>query len=173
MKRRSVAVALVTLAMLAFTPDIDACGDKSLAPGGIRWQRAMAARYPASVLAYIPPTSRLPAASRELKLPEKLREVGHTYHEVSTLAELHASVGTGQFNIVVADVTQVAEVQSTLRSTSPRVVVIPIAYKLTKAEARELAKQSRFVIKVPSRAVQYLNTVAEAVRSRTETSRQS
>ena len=44
--------------------------------------------------------------------------------------------------------------------------MLPVAYKVTKAEASQVAKQSRFLIKAPSRAAQYLNTIVEAVRSR-------
>ena len=52
MKRR-FGLLVVAAAVLA-GPELDACGDKSLSAGGIRMQRALAARYPASVLAYVP-----------------------------------------------------------------------------------------------------------------------
>ena len=74
MRRTLVAIGLVTATSLAIGPAIDACGDKSLSAGGIRMQRALAARYPASVLAYVPGESRLSAAKRELNLPEELAE---------------------------------------------------------------------------------------------------
>ena len=50
-------------------------------------------------------------------------------------------------------------------SNRPRraVVIVPVLYKPTKAEAAEAAKQCRFLIKAPSRAAQYLTTIAEAV----------
>jgi hypothetical protein len=171
MKRTFVAVGFVTAAALAFGPDIDACGDKSLSAGGIRMQRAIAARYPASVLAYVPAASRLPAATRELKLQETLRQVGHKYHEVASLTELRASVQTGQFNIVVADLADVADLQRDLASAPSRVVLVPVAYKLTKSESAEAAKQCRFLINAPSRAVNYLTTIAQAVRSRSASPR--
>jgi hypothetical protein len=171
MKRTFVAIVVVTIAVFAFGPALDACGDKSLFAGGIRKQRALAARYPASVLAYAPPTSRLPAASRELELQETLRKVGHKYHEVSTLPELRASAATGRFNIVIADVAQIAELQASLDSSASRVVLVPVAYKVTKAEGRELARQSRFLIKAPGRAVEYLTTIAKAVRANTASPR--
>ena len=103
MKRRFGAMLFVAAAVLAAGPELDACGDKSLSAGGIRMQRAMAARYPASVLAYVPSNSSVSAAARELKIPETLRQVGHKYHEVASLSELRASVETGRFNIIVAD----------------------------------------------------------------------
>jgi hypothetical protein len=161
----------MTATALAIGPEIDACGDKSLSAGGIRMQRALAARYPASVVAYVPGNSRLSAAKRELNLQETLHRVGHTYREVTSLAALQSSVTTGQFNIVVADFSDVADVQRNLEASPSRVVVVPVAYKLTKAEALEAAKQCRFLINAPSRAAQYLKTIADAVASRSDSPR--
>jgi hypothetical protein len=145
--------------------DVGACGDKSLSAGGIRMQRALAARYPASVLAYVPAASRLPDAARELRLYETLRQVGHTYREVTTWNELQASIAAGQFNVILADIADLPTLQQKLQSPADPVVV-PIAYNLTKAEAAAAAKQTRFLIKAPGRSAQYLATIAEAVRTR-------
>jgi hypothetical protein len=165
MKRRFGAMLLVSVAVLAVGPELDACGDKSLSAGGIRMQRAMAARYPASVLAYVPSNSSVSAAARELKLPETLRQVGHKYHEVASLSELRASVETGRFNIIVADLGDVADLERNLGSSSVSVALVPVAYKLTKAETREAAKQRRFLIDASGKEVQYLRTITDAVRS--------
>jgi hypothetical protein len=169
MTRRYAEAAFLAAVMLAFAPDLHACGDKSLAAGGIRMQRALAARYPASILIYSPSASRLPDATRELKLQETLTQVGHTYREVTTFSDLAASANSGQFNIVLADLSDVSELQQKLEGA--RVVVVPVAYKLTKAESTEAAKQCRFLIKAPSRTAQYLSTIAQAVRSRSSVPR--
>ena len=75
-----------------------------------------AARYPASVLAYVPANSRIATATRELKLQKALRIVGHRYREVASLSELRTSIETGQFNIVVADLGEVADLERSLGS---------------------------------------------------------
>jgi hypothetical protein len=165
MKRRFGLLA-VAAAVLAAGPDLGACGDKSLSAGGIRRQRALAARYPASVLAYVPANSPVAAAARELKLRETLPWVGHRYREVATLAELRASIETGQFNIILTDLGTAGDVERDLGSSSTRVVLVPVAYQLTKAQAREAQRQRRFLIKAPSKAVDYLTTIAEAVALR-------
>lgn len=169
-----VVGASLLVSLVAFAgDDLGACGDKSLSAGGIRMQRALAARYPASILAYAPPASRLSAATRELNLSDKLREVGHKYREVTTLAELQASAASGQYNIVLADLADVAELQSRFESSPASVVVVPVAYNLTKAEISDASKTCRFMIKAPGRAAQYLVTIAQAVRSRGAVSRKS
>ena len=167
-----MGVATVAI-LLAFGPELDACGDKSLGTGGIRHQRALAARYPASIVAYAPAASRLPASARQLKLEDVLRQVGHKYHEVASLTDLQASIASRQANIVLADVADVAGLQRELALSGTGVVVVPITPKLPKAEARDLQKQWRFTIKAPSREVEYLKTIAEAVKSRGSTSRKS
>jgi len=172
MRRTLVAVGLVVAGLATFRADVDACGDKSLAAGGVRMQRALAARYPASIVIYAQPSSRLATAARELKLQQTLQQVGHKYREVTTVSELEAALGTGQFNIVMADFSDLADVQQRLESSRSRPAVVGVAYKLSKTEAAEAAKQSRFLIKAPGRAVQYLSTIADAVRSKGSIPRQ-
>jgi hypothetical protein len=162
--KRTFGLVAVAAAVLATGPELNACGDKSLSAGGIRMQRARAARYPASVLAYVPPNSPVSTAARELALAETLRWVGHRYHEVASLSELRTAIETGRYNIVVADLREVADLERNLASASARVVVVPVAYKLSKAETRDAARQRRFLINAPGKAVQYLDTIARAVR---------
>lgn len=168
MQRVLVAALLLTVLVISSGADLSACGDKSLSAGGIRMQRALAARYPASVLIYTPTASRLPDATRELKLQQTLQQVGHTYREVASASDLEGLVGSGRFNILLADVADVPALQQQFVSS---VVVVPVLYKATKAEAAAAATQSRFVIKAPGKAAQYLTTIAEAVRSKNGTQR--
>jgi hypothetical protein len=170
MRGTIVFVALTVASAVAFHADLDACGDKSLSAGGIRMQRALATRYPASILIYVQPNSRLVAAARELKLQESLRQVGHTYREVTSASELDAAIGSGRFNIVMADFADLTEVERSIEGSTARPATIGVAYKLTKAEAKVVAGQHRFLVNAPSRAAQYLSTIADAVRSTSSSS---
>jgi hypothetical protein len=171
---RTLAAAGVAITLLAGTSaDLSACGDKSLSAGGIRMQRALAARYPATVLIYAPSASRVPAATNELHFQQTLRKVGHSYREVSTSSDLQASLTSGQFNIVLADLADVPFVHQQLALSSRHAAVIAVAHKLTKAEAAEAAKLCRFLITAPSYAAQYLTTIADAVRSKSGLPRKS
>ena len=105
MTRRFITAMLLLACLLAARgSDLSACGDKSLAAGGIRMQRALAARYPASVLIYTPSASRLNGAARELDLQKTLRLVGHTYREVASETDLQVQVDSGHYNILLADI---------------------------------------------------------------------
>jgi hypothetical protein len=171
MRRTLVVVGIVAATAATFGPDLGACGDKSLSAGGIRIQRAQAAKYPASVLIYVQPKSRMAAAARELKLQDVLRAYGHTYREVSSSSDFDAALGSGQFNVVMADFASLTDIQRRVEASTSRPATIGVAYRLTKAEAKEAAKQYRFLINAPTREAQYLSTITEAVRSKGSVSR--
>ncbi|HUE85120.1 MAG TPA: hypothetical protein VMO26_03510 [Vicinamibacterales bacterium] len=173
MKRILASVGLLAATVLMLGPDLQACGDKSLSAGGIRMQRAMAARNPASVLMYAPAASRLNEATQKLKLQRTLLQFGHKYREVVSWAEFQDSIASGQYNLVLADVADLVEVQQKLESASSSAIVVPVAYKLTKAEIKELEKQCRFLIKAPSRQLQYLNVIHTALEARSTIPRRS
>jgi len=172
--RRTVLATGFIIGLLAIADsDLSACGDKSLSAGGIRMQRALAARYPASILIYAPPNSRLIGAAHEMRLQEHLRLVGHRYREVATDSDLETSVATGQFNIVLADLADAPALQQRFASSPARVVVVPVAYKLTKEQTAQAAKLTRFLIKAPEYAANYLMTIADAVHSRSQSPRKA
>ena len=120
---------------------------------------------------YTPSASRLHGAARELDLQKTLRLVGHTYREVASETDLQVQVDSGHYNILLADIADAAALQARFESSASRLVIVPVLYKPTKAEAAEAAKQGRFLIKSPGRAAQYLTTIAEAVASRGATPR--
>jgi hypothetical protein len=165
--KRTVVAAVVAAALAGPSgSDVSACGDKSLSAGGIRMQRALAARYPATVLIYSPAASRLQGASRELRLKEMLLMVGHQYSEASTAGELRAALDTGRYNVVLADLADVPQMQREIESSRERPSLVAVAYNLPKAQAAEAARACRFLIKAPGHAADYLRTIADAVRLR-------
>jgi hypothetical protein len=164
---RTLVAAGVAVGLLAGAgTDLSACGDKSLSAGGIRIQRAIAARYPATVLIYAPATSGVPSAMQVLHFQETLQKVGHKFQEVASASELQASLASGRFNVVLADPADIPLVQQQLGNSSTRAAVVAVTPKLTKAEAAVTALLSRFVITAPSYAGEYLVTIADAVRLR-------
>lgn len=167
MKRTIVAAVVVGTALAGMSgSDLSACGDKSLSVGGIRMQRALAARYPATVLIYSPAASRLQSATHELHLKEMLLMVGHQYSEVSTREAFSAALQTGRYNIVLADLGDVPHVQQEIDSSRERPSLVAVAYHLAKGEAAAAARACRFLIKAPSHDAEYLQTIADAVRLR-------
>jgi hypothetical protein len=165
MRRTLVAAAVVIAGLAPFMARLSACGDKSLTAGNIRMQRALLEKHPASILIYGQPYSRIAAATKELKLQQTLRLAGHSYREVTTPSELDAALASGAFNVIIADLAEAPDVLKHIDPARPRPAVIAVAYKLSKAEVASAAKAQRFLLKVPSRTAQFLDTITEAVRS--------
>ena len=165
MKRVFVAVGLMALGVVLLRAGLEACGDKSLAAGGVRYQRGFATQHPASILIFNPTNSRIAAAAREMKLQQALRQVGHTYLEVTTIPELDLALKSGKFNVVMADVDELSAVRQQIQGSATPPAVVAVAYKLSKAGAAAASKQQKFLVKVPSRTAQYLDTITEAARS--------
>jgi hypothetical protein len=171
---RHLFVAGLLIGSLIFAgTDLSACGDKSLSAGGIRIQRAIAARFPASILIYAPPASPLQGAVHELNLQKTLRLVGHQYREVATASDLQAALSSGQYNVVLADVADAADLQHQLQSSALRVAVVSVAYKLSRTETDAAARRGRFLIKAPSHPADYLMTIADAVRAAAKADRKA
>ena len=166
MRRALAAVGLVIAGLVFLRAGLDACGDKSLMVGGAKLLRATAKQNPASVLIYGPPGSRIGAAAQKLKLQKTLLRYGHSYLEAPTTSELETALKRGEFNVVMTDLADVTAVQQLVHSLQSRATVVVVAYKLTKAEA-DAARKERFLVKVPSQEVEYLNTIHDAVRSKT------
>ena len=166
MKRTLVAVGVIVAGLMVFRAAVEACGDKSLSSGGVRLERARAKQYPASILIVAQPDSHMTAAARELKLLHTLEQVGYTYREVTSWADAETALASGQFNVVMADLTYGSDLQQRFASSPSRPVIVPVAYKMTKTETSLATKQYRFLVKAPSTSNQYLSTIADAVRSR-------
>jgi hypothetical protein len=163
MRRTLVAVFLVAAGIVMVRAGLIACGDKSLAPGGIRNMRA--ANRPASILIYGQAGSRIAAAARELKLQETLQRNGYAHRDATTSDELDAALASGQLDVIMADVADVPALQQRVASMPSRPTVVAVAYRLTKAEGAA-AKNERFLVKVPSLEVEYLDTITKAIRTK-------
>ena len=84
MTRRLRSALASSRPVLAGGSDLSACGDKSLAAGGIRMQRALAARYPACGLDLHAERLSPERCRARARSAEDAALVGHTYREVAT-----------------------------------------------------------------------------------------
>ena len=166
MRRTLVAVGLVAASLALFRTGLLACGDKSLGAGGIRFDRGLYQKFPASILIYSQPNSRIGAAARKLNLQQALEEAGHKYREVTTKAEFERELASGAFNVIMADVAETPAVQQSMGTMPKRPAIVAVAYKLTKTEAKD-AKKERFLVKETDLKVVYLDKIIKAARSKT------
>src|SRR5204863_1439795 len=93
------ATALTTTAILG-------CGDKlTLLVGSARLRQIYSRAHPASVLAYVRQNSPASAVVKELELQHGLKQAGYRFYSVDNTAKLDSALTTGQFDLVLADVS--------------------------------------------------------------------
>jgi hypothetical protein len=173
MRYFTVLVAILTTALSQGAVPVHACGDKLMMLGrGIRFQSKHTPRA-AAVLLYLPES----VTGRPLtdpKLESALREAGHAVRAVTSPADLETALRGGTFDVVLANVTDAAELEKA-RSVAERNAVVlpaiylvapnpqPIAKQQSKADRDKASKDFAVVVEVPGRPGYYCHAVDQAM----------
>jgi len=157
--------------VLQNTTAVYACGEKLLVLGrGIRFQSRHSPR-PASVLLYIPQS----AAGRPLSDPNlesALKEAGHAVHAATTSADLESALHSGSYDVVLANITDAAELERAQAVVTGNAVVLPAVYLVTptpqakqqtKADRDSASKAFGVMVEVPGRPGHYCAAVDKAM----------
>ena len=159
MRKTLFAVALLLCAQSSF-----ACGDKLAQIGrGVRYQRANAV-HSASILILIDARLDRQTASR---LGRAFTTVGHKVQLVDGAAGLTPALKAKRYDVVVTDNREAAatarEVQS---SSSPTATVVSVVNRTDGAEPAESAATGSPSITIPSREVDQVNVIDQAMKAR-------
>ena len=155
-----LVVATTTLAAVAAL----ACGDKlMLFARGARFGQVYPRAHAASILAYMPQNSAVPAVVRDLEIDPALKQAGHKLQLVQDPAALDEALKTGKYDFVLADVADAEGLEQQVRSAPSRPMMLPVVYKPSKAEEAAAGEKFRFVLKAPSKADRYLATIDKAM----------
>ena len=168
--RRSLIVTIVIVAgVLAQHPAaLYACGEKLLALGrGIRFQSRHSPR-PASVLLYLPQSA---SPLTDPNLESALKEAGHAVRAATTTADLESALGSGSYDVVLANVSDAADLERAQAVTAARAVVLPAVYLVAPSQAKPQSKADRdnasktfgVMIEVPGRPGHYCAAVDKAM----------
>jgi hypothetical protein len=156
---RRLIVGMVLCLAAATGPEAHACGDKFLVIGrGVR--RIPRAAHPASILLYMNSDSRLPAAARDLKLEASLKQAGHSVAVAESPAGLQEQLGSGRYDLVIADLADARAIHASGAKTP----VVPVAYHLTSAELAKGRDEFGRVVVAPQKGVAFLSLIDEAAR---------
>jgi len=148
--------------------DALACGDKLLVVGrGLR-PRHKAAAQPASILLYATPGGALPAALGEGGLQKDLERAGHRLSRVGTAEELTRALGTGSYDLVLADFKEAPRVEAAAGQAPTRPTVLPTLYKPSSAELKAAESEFQCVLTSPGKDKDYLAVVDEAMAARSK-----
>jgi hypothetical protein len=167
-----VVVALIATVGQGVAP-LHACGDKLMMLGrGIRFQSKHTPRA-AAVLLYLP-ESATGQPLTDPKLESALREAGHDVRAVTSPADLETALGTGTFDVVLANVTHAPELERAKAVAERHAVVLPAIYLVapgsggpakqqTKADREKASKDFTVIVEVPGRPGHYCHAVDQAM----------
>jgi hypothetical protein len=171
--RRYLLVSIASvLAVVILSPAlVDACGEKLLTLGrAIRFQSRHTPRA-ASVLLYLPQTGGVQPLT-DPNLESALREAGHAVHAATTSAELESALRGGNYDVVLANLTDAPDLERAQAVTERNAVVLPAVYLIApaqqpkpqaKADRDSASKAFGVVVEVPGRPGHYCAAVDKAM----------
>src|ERR1700737_3111943 len=99
--RKLFTVGLVLATATLAATAVFACGDKlMLLVGSARFGQVNSVAHPASILAYAPADSPVPAVLRELER-SAVKKSGHKFHTVEDAAGLDEALRTGKYDVLL------------------------------------------------------------------------
>jgi hypothetical protein len=152
---------------LLLSPPLSGCGDKFVVLGrGLRFQAVHMSAHPASILIYMNPNSHVPAAEKELQLQATLRLAGHKPHAVEASSDLDKALSSGSYDLVLADLSDVATLEPEVHAAASKPEIVPILYNPTPTELEAAKKQYSCLFKADKKSHELLTVIDEAVQSR-------
>jgi len=167
MRRVASGLCLTVAAGFLASGEATACGDKLLVSGQhVRAQRAKGAVRRASILVLLDERGQLQTALREMRFERDLVLAGHTVRVVSTSDELVEQVRSGEHDILVASLADVAalEDEALLGPGSP--TLLPMVVNATGEEWAEARSRFACIGRSPSAGKHYLAVIEEVMAQR-------
>lgn len=168
--RKSLAALFGVLAGLVLVSQpVLACGDKLVLLGrGIRFQRMLATKHPATILVYLRPESGISAADREYHLGSLLKLAGHKPLAVTNAAEFTKELGSHSYDLVLTDYSDAAALEKEVRGSKAKPTLVPVVYNPTVAERAAAEKQFSCLVAPAKNNYEMLTVIDDAMASRGE-----
>lgn len=167
MRRVAVGLCLVAGAFLLAPGEVMACGDKLLVLGQrVRSQRAHGAARRASILVFLDAGGHLQAALREMRLQRDLELAGHRLRMVSTPGDLVEQVRSGGYDILLAEVSETAALETELLAAPGSPTLLPVVVNATGDEWAEAEASFSCIRRSPSAGKHYLTVIEEVLVQR-------
>lgn len=167
MRKLSAAVFGVLCGLLLASPSLLACGDKLVLLGrGIRFQRMLATKHPATILVYLKPATGIAAADREYELRAILKFAGHKPLAVTSASEFSTELGSGKYDVVLADYADAPGLEKEVQAAKARPALIPVVYNPTPVQKAAAEKEFSCLITPAKKNYDLLSVVDQAMVSR-------
>ena len=162
LRRATLLAGLVALSSTAFP-----CGDKLMVVA--RGQRTAAghnAPHRGAILLYATPGGSVAAALTGADLKKGLERAGHRVRTVSTRADLKTAIGSGSYDLVLADLKALGEVETEARGVATGPTIIPTLFDPSPAELAAASSELHCVVKSKGAKSDYLSVVNDALTQR-------
>lgn len=169
MPRRLCVLILSLVTIASGCADAFACGDKFLRVGRSARMRAYASVHPSSILVYAPRWTRRGIAQFE----QTLKRAGHKPVTVTTAAEMSQAFAAGKYIVVISSYSDTGAVRKALEPLPSRPALLPLMYKVSKAEAAEAEATYRCLLKpekmTPFQALEEIDRIIDLRLKETDT----
>jgi CheY-like chemotaxis protein len=140
-----------------------ACGDKLMLVMRLRLAQ-LRLGHPLAILAFAERDLPSSDSIRQLQLQPAVKRSGHRFQFVEDAARLDQALKADKYDLVFADVSLADELSQRVQSVPYRPLVVPVAYKGTKAQDSATQKKFHCLLRTPSGADQYFEAVDQALQ---------
>jgi hypothetical protein len=140
------------------------CGDKFVLVA--RGARVARSQYPSSILIFMNPSSRVPAAEKEFHVEATLKAAGHKAVVAESEAEVQKALASGKYDLVLADAADVPALRKEATASSSKPVVLPLLYKPTAGELAAAEKEANCMVRASNKSRDLLVVVDETMKGR-------
>lgn len=169
--RKSLLALGALVAFLGTVQPVLGCGDKLVLLGrGIRFQRMLATKNPATILVYLNPGSGISAADREYQLRSLLKLAGHKPRSVATATELTRELASGKYDLVLADYSDAASLGKEVQAAKPKPALIPVMYNPSADQRAAAEKEYSCLVTPAKKNYDLLKVIDQAMTTRPESS---
>lgn len=167
MSRRAWVIAAMSAGALVLGQGLAAgCGDKFVLVGAMA--RVHRSKFPSRVLVYMNPASRVPAAEKKFHVEATLTAAGHKAKVVETKAEVEKALASGQFDLVLADSTDVPDLLKRCGTSASKPSVLPLLYEPTAQELAAAEKEANCLVRPSNKSSDLLTVIDETMKDRRE-----
>jgi hypothetical protein len=164
MKRLPLLAAIVVGMLVLGRGAAAGCGDKFVLIGGAA--RVNRSKFPSRVLVFMNPASRVPAAEKEFHVEATLTAAGHKAKVVESEGEVEKALQSGKYDLVLADVADVANLRKQCGASASKPAVLPLLYKPTAAELAAAEKEANCLVRPSRKSSDLLAVIDETMQSR-------
>jgi hypothetical protein len=147
-----------------------ACGDKLMLMMRLRVAQ-LNLGHPIVVLAYSQRDLPSSVFVRQIQSQPAVQKAGHRFQFIDDTARLDDALKANKYDLVLADLSVADQLNEHANSSPFRPVVLPVAYKTTKAENSAAEKKFHCLLKAPGSSSDYFEAVDEALQWKAKTAR--